>query len=71
MGRGAGTGAQVKPATELCVTINEDGGLLIETREQGLRRARALVRKYIPQGVSLSAEMIADHRAETARERQK
>jgi hypothetical protein len=43
--------------------------LVIETREQGLRRARALVRKYIPDGVRLSEEIIAD-RAEAARERQ-
>ena len=55
---------QVKASTELCVTVNEDGGLVIETREQGLRRARALVRRYIPEGVRLSEEIIADHRAE-------
>ena len=59
---------QVKPSTELCVTVNEEGGLVIETRAQGLQRARALVRKFIPDGVSLSEEIIADHRA--ARERQ-
>jgi len=45
----------------------EVGGLVVETCEQGLRRARALVRKYIPEGVSLSGEIIADHRAEAAR----
>ena len=61
---------QVKPSTELCVTVIEEGGLVIETREQGLRRARALVRQYIPEGVRLSEEIIADHRAEAARERQ-
>jgi bifunctional DNA-binding transcriptional regulator/antitoxin component of YhaV-PrlF toxin-antitoxin module len=61
---------QVKASTELCGTVNEVGGLVIETREQGLLRARALVRKYIPEGVSLSDEIIADHRAEAARERQ-
>ena len=61
---------QVKASTELCVTVNEHGGLVIETREQGLRRARALVRQYIPEGVRLSEEIIADHRAEAARERQ-
>lgn len=61
---------QVQASTELCATVNEAGGLVIETREQGLRRARALVRKYIPEGVRLSEEIIADHRAEAARERQ-
>ena len=61
---------QVRATTELCVTINESGGLVIETREQGLRRAQALVRRYIPEGVRLSEEIIADHRAEATRERQ-
>ena len=40
----------------------------VETREQGLRRARALLRKYIPEGVSLSEELIAERRGEAARE---
>jgi bifunctional DNA-binding transcriptional regulator/antitoxin component of YhaV-PrlF toxin-antitoxin module len=61
---------QVKASAELRVTVNEDGGLVIETPEQGLRRARGLVRQYIPAGVRLSDEIIADHRAEAARERQ-
>ena len=61
---------QVEPAAELCATVNEGGGLVIETREQGLHRARALVRQYIPEGVRLSQEIVADHRAEAARERQ-
>lgn len=61
---------QVRPSTELCVTVNEEGSLVIETREQGLRRARALVRQYVPEGVRLSEEIIAAHRAEAARERQ-
>jgi hypothetical protein len=33
-----------------------------------LRRARALLRKYIPEGVNLSDELIAERRAEAARE---
>jgi bifunctional DNA-binding transcriptional regulator/antitoxin component of YhaV-PrlF toxin-antitoxin module len=58
----------VDPSTELCVAVTEQGSLVVETREQGLRRARALMRKYIPEGVSLSDELIADRRAEAARE---
>jgi len=58
----------VDPSTELCVAVTEDGALVVETREQGLRRARALLRKYIPEGVSLSNELIADRRAEAERE---
>jgi bifunctional DNA-binding transcriptional regulator/antitoxin component of YhaV-PrlF toxin-antitoxin module len=58
----------VGPSTELCVAVTEEGALVVETREQGLRRARALLRKYVPEGVSLSDELIADRRAEAARE---
>ena len=58
----------VGPSTELCVAVTEEGALLVETREQGLRRARALLRKYIPEGVNLSDELIAERRAEAARE---
>jgi len=58
----------ISPSTELCVAVTEEGALVLETREQGLRRARALLRKYIPEGVSLSDELIAERRAEAARE---
>ena len=50
------------------MAVTEEGAIVIETREQGLRRAQALVRKYIPEGVSLSEELIAERRAEAARE---
>jgi bifunctional DNA-binding transcriptional regulator/antitoxin component of YhaV-PrlF toxin-antitoxin module len=58
----------VSPSTELCVAVTEEGTLVLETREQGLRRARTLLRKYIPEGVNLSDELIAERRAEAARE---
>jgi bifunctional DNA-binding transcriptional regulator/antitoxin component of YhaV-PrlF toxin-antitoxin module len=60
--------AGVDPSTELCAAVTEDGGLVLETREQGLRRARGLLRKYIPEGAHLSDELIAERRAEAARE---
>ena len=55
-------------STELCAVMTEEGSLILETREQGLRRARALLRKYIPPGINLSDELIADRKAEAARE---
>ena len=58
----------VSPSTELCVAVTEEGALVVETREQGLRRARALLRQYISDGVNLSDELIADRRLEAARE---
>ncbi len=63
----AGAGA----SAELRAVVTEDGSLLLETREQGLRRAKALVRKYVPEGLSLSKELIADRRTEAARDREK
>ena len=56
---------------ELHAALDQAGSLVIETREQGLRRARALLRKYIPAGVRLSDELIKERRAEARRERQK
>ena len=61
----------IRPATELSAVITEEGALILETREQGLRRAQALVRRYIPEGTMLSDELIADRRAEAARESDK
>ena len=58
----------IDPSTELCVAVTEEGALVVETRAQGMRRARALLRKYIPEGVNLSDELIADRRVEAARE---
>jgi bifunctional DNA-binding transcriptional regulator/antitoxin component of YhaV-PrlF toxin-antitoxin module len=58
----------VGPSSELLAAVTEEGALILETREQGLRRARALLRKYIPAGVNLSDELIAERRAEAARE---
>jgi hypothetical protein len=58
----------IRPSSELCMAATEEGALVIETREQGLRRAQALVHKYIAEGVNLSNEIIANRRAEAARE---
>ena len=59
------------PSAELLAVVTEDGALVLETREQGLRRARALVRKYVPEGRSLAKELIADRRAEAAKDFEK
>lgn len=58
----------VDASTELCVAVTDHGSLVVETREQGLRRARALMRKYIPEGANLSDELIAERRAEAVLE---
>jgi len=60
--------ARIGPSTELLVAVDESGALVLETRDQGLRRARALVRKYIPKERKLSDELIQARRKEAAPE---
>jgi hypothetical protein len=55
-------------STEGCFAVTKEGALVVEATEQGLCRARDLLRKYIPEGVNLSDELVADRRAEAARE---
>ncbi len=45
-----------------------DGEARLTTRRERLRRAQDLVRQYVPEGVSLVDELIAERRAEAARE---
>jgi bifunctional DNA-binding transcriptional regulator/antitoxin component of YhaV-PrlF toxin-antitoxin module len=44
----------------------EDGELRITTRQLALARARALVRRHVPEGVSLSDELVAERREASA-----
>ena len=53
---------------EVLVARIDDGILTLQTVDNALRRARALVRRYVPEGVSLVDELIAERRAEAARE---
>ncbi len=46
----------------------EDGRLTVLTRRQAIKHAQELVRRYVPEGRSLVDELIADRRAEAARE---
>ena len=46
----------------------EDGELRLFSLEEGIKRAQEIIRQYIPEGVCLSDEMIADRRAEAERE---
>jgi AbrB family looped-hinge helix DNA binding protein len=57
----------LEPGDELIVAL-EDGELRLFTLQQAVRRAQAIVRKYIPEGRSLSDELIAERRAESANE---
>jgi len=47
---------------------DENGVLTIESIDDAVRRAQALVRIYDPDGKGIVDELIADRRAEAARE---
>jgi AbrB family looped-hinge helix DNA binding protein len=44
----------------------EDGELRLTTPRQAVRKAQALIRKYVPEDVSLVAELIRERRKEAA-----
>lgn len=46
----------------------EDGVLILMSPETAIRKAQELVRRHIPEGISLVDELIAERRAEAARE---
>ncbi len=50
------------------ILIVDDGELRLTTDTRRIERAQRLVRKHVPTGVSLSAELIADRRREAQRE---
>jgi hypothetical protein len=46
----------------------EEGSLRVVTLQEGIRRAQALVRSYVPQGRKLSDELTEERRQESRRE---
>lgn len=46
----------------------EDGELRVRSVSRALERARAILRKYVPEGVSIADELITDRRREAERE---
>ena len=57
----------VKPGDELILSLR-DGELRIFTPRQAIKRAQGILRRYIPEGRSLSEELIQERRIEGARE---
>lgn len=50
------------------VLVFEENSVRVLTPREGVRRAQALIRRYVPEGVSLSDELIEDRRRESERE---
>ena len=46
----------------------DDGELRVRSVSRALERARAILRKYVPEGVGLADELIAERRREAERE---
>ena len=46
----------------------DDGEIRLFTVREAIRRAQEMVRRYVSEGVSLADELIAERRAEAARE---
>jgi len=74
-----GAGGQVALPPSLCEAVGikegdvlfarvEDGELRLLTPTAAMRRAQEIVRQFVPEGVSLVDELIADRRREVARE---
>jgi AbrB family looped-hinge helix DNA binding protein len=57
----------LRPGEEVILRL-EDGEIRLLSLAQAISRAQALVRKHVPEGRSLSDELIAERRAEAARE---
>lgn len=58
---------QIEPGDEVRLKI-VDGELRVIGKKAAIEQAQALVRKFVPEGVSLSDELIAERRTEAARE---
>ena len=54
----------IEAGDELVLVLEEDG-LRVTTPQEGIRRAKALVRSYIPEGRRLSDELIEERRRES------
>jgi AbrB family looped-hinge helix DNA binding protein len=55
---------------DVVIASVDEGEVRLSTMDAVARRVQAMVRKFIPEGVSLVDELIAERRAEAAREEQ-
>lgn len=57
----------IKPGDEIIVSF-KDGEIKITTVREAVRRAQEIVRRFVPEGVSLVDELIQERRREAALE---
>jgi len=58
----------IKSGERLVMRVTERGHLEAWTTEWGIKRAQEIVRQVVPEGVSMVDELIADRRAENAKD---
>jgi AbrB family looped-hinge helix DNA binding protein len=56
----------LRPGSHVTLTENVDGDLVVSTPEAALHKLQSLVRRHVPEGVSLVDELLAERRAEAA-----
>jgi len=56
----------LKPGTEVVLRVDEEG-LHLETRQQAVARAQALVRRHVPASRKLVRELLQERRRESRR----
>lgn len=57
----------IKPGDTMSASV-VDGELRLMSRDVAIRRAQELVRRYVPEGVSLVDELVAQRRADARRD---
>jgi AbrB family looped-hinge helix DNA binding protein len=57
----------MKVGTEVVLTV-EDGHAILMNAQSARRKAREMVRRYVPPDVSLSEELMAERKADAQRE---
>jgi AbrB family looped-hinge helix DNA binding protein len=62
--QGIGSGSEL-------VVLEEDGRLILQTREQAIREAQQIVRSSVRRGRSLVDDLLRERRAEVAREKKR
>src|ERR1700675_2450282 len=62
--QGIGSGSEL-------VALEEDGRLILQTREQSIREAQQIVRSSMGRGRSLVDDLLRERRAERAREKKR
>ncbi len=58
----------LRPGSSVTLVETADGDLLLTTPVAALQKLQALVRRHVPEGVSLVDELLSERRAEAERD---